>query len=188
MADCVAKVLFHYWSKILWAVDAFFDSICEGPHRTVMNSPATSVTSLRPYQSPVTACLVSWRKNCRLAIWDFCNNIGTERNFARGSDRSRLKAYRQSAPAGSFAANAFGLHDMQGNVFEWVEDCYHSNYQQAPNDGSAWITSCEQDYRVRRGGSWYVIPRNIRSAIRDRSVPGDRDNDLGFRVARILNH
>ncbi len=94
--------------------------------------------------------------------------------------------YRQSAPVGSFPPNAFGLYDMHGNVFQWVGDCYHSNYIGAPADGSPWTTSCEQDYRVRRGGSWYTEPRNIRSARRDKSVPGDRDNDLGFRVARTF--
>jgi formylglycine-generating enzyme required for sulfatase activity len=58
-----------------------------------------------------------------------------------------------TAPTSSFTANAFGLHDMIGNVWEWTEDCYHDNYSGAPSDGSAWSGgSCEK--RVLRGGSW----------------------------------
>ena len=130
------------------------------------------------------------------AEWEYAARAGSAEAYSWGSNVGEGNAncdgcgsqwdYRQSAPVGSFAANAFGLYDMHGNVFEWVEDCYHSSYLGAPDDGSAWTTSCEQDYRVRRGGSWYVAPRNIRAALRDKSVPGDRDNDLGFRVARTL--
>jgi len=130
------------------------------------------------------------------AEWEYAARAGTTTRYSWGDSVGSGNAscdgcgsqwdFRQSAPVGSFAANAFGLYDMHGNVFEWVEDCYHSNYIGAPADGSAWTTSCEQDYRVRRGGSWYTAPRNIRSALRDKSVPGDRDNDLGFRVARTL--
>src|ERR1700737_4007930 len=56
--------------------------------------------------------------------------------------------------------NGFGLYDMHGNVWQWVEDCYHDNYQNAPQDGSAWVEECTEDLRVVRGGSWYLDPRN----------------------------
>jgi formylglycine-generating enzyme required for sulfatase activity len=130
------------------------------------------------------------------AEWEYAARAGTTTLYSWGDDVGKANAscdgcgsqwdYRQSAPVGSFAANPFGLYDMHGNVFEWAEDCYHSNYVGAPADGTPWVTACEQDYRVRRGGSWYTAPRNIRSALRDKSVPGDRDNDLGFRIARTL--
>jgi formylglycine-generating enzyme required for sulfatase activity len=87
---------------------------------------------------------------------------------------------------GSFAANAFGLHDMHGNVWEWVEDCYHEKYNGAPTDGSAWIPG-DCRWRVIRGGSWNNLPQDVRAAIRDNIAPDYRYNYLGFRVARTLS-
>ena len=89
------------------------------------------------------------------------------------------------APVGSHAANAFGLHDMIGNVWEWVEDCLHTNFQGAPADGSAW-TDNNCDRHVIRGGSWHYVPEGLRSASRLRGTATFRFNDLGFRVARTL--
>jgi formylglycine-generating enzyme required for sulfatase activity len=75
---------------------------------------------------------------------------------------------------------------MHGNVWEWVEDCYQDNYNGAPTDGSA-KSSARCSFRVLRGGSWYNNPQYLRSADRDRSGPGSRSVDLGFRVARTLS-
>lgn len=100
---------------------------------------------------------------------------------------------KQTAPVGSFAANAFGLYDMAGNVWQWVQDCYHDNYNGAPTDGSAWTAgNCygtleEQDLqRVIRGGSWISGPLNLRSAGRFRNTFNSAGNLLGFRVGRTL--
>ena len=92
---------------------------------------------------------------------------------------------KQTAPIGSFQPNAFGLHDMHGNVWEWVQDCYKDTYAGAPLDGRATsdAASCS---RVRRGGSWDSLPQVLRSAGRLRNNPGSRFNNLGFRVARTL--
>ena len=79
-----------------------------------------------------------------------------------------------TSPAGSFPANPFGLHDMHGNVWEWVEECYRATYD-ATRDCS---------YRADRGGGWSNDPQNLRSANRSRGTPASRLNDLGFRVAR----
>jgi formylglycine-generating enzyme required for sulfatase activity len=101
---------------------------------------------------------------------------------------------QQTAPVGSFTANgfvgtfpanAFGLYDMVGNVWEWVEDCDHDSYNGAPTDGSAW-TSGNCSNRVLRGGSWHYTPGYLRSAIRGRISADNRGYDLGFRVARTL--
>lgn len=95
-------------------------------------------------------------------------------------------ADKQTAPAGSFAANAFGLYDMVGNVWEWTEDCYHGNYTgDAPTDGSAWVVG-DCAYRAIRGGAWYYGPRDLRSARRIRQATTARNDTLGFRVARTL--
>ena len=88
---------------------------------------------------------------------------------------------------GSYARNGFGLFDMIGNVWEWVEDCRHDGgYQGAPSDGRAW-TSGGDCRRVFRGGSWYRDPRHLRAADSHRLVAGSRIDDLGFRVARTLD-
>ncbi len=94
--------------------------------------------------------------------------------------------YDYTAPVGSFAANGFGLHDMHGNVWEWVEDCWHGSYAGAPSDGSGWVSGGDCGRRVLRGGSWDGYPGNLRSASRLRYDPGGRSGYLGFRVARTL--
>jgi formylglycine-generating enzyme required for sulfatase activity len=91
----------------------------------------------------------------------------------------------QTAPVGSFMRNGFGLHDMHGNVWEWVEDCYEAGYSVQPSDGSA-FTKRSCSYRVVRGGSWDYTPQDLRSAGRYRNAPGNRSNLLGFRLARTL--
>jgi formylglycine-generating enzyme required for sulfatase activity len=93
---------------------------------------------------------------------------------------------RETSPVGSFKPNAFGLYDMSGNVFQWGEDCYHDNYDDAPADGSAW-TSGGCSRRVVRGGSWYSDPQYLRSADRFGYAADFRSGDLGFRLARTLN-
>ncbi len=92
---------------------------------------------------------------------------------------------RRSAPVGSFAANGFGLHDVLGNVWEWVEDCWNDDYSGAPTDGSAW-TSGNCAYRIHRGGSTFNYSVNVRSARRDRLKAVNRGYGGGFRIARTL--
>ena len=102
----------------------------------------------------------------------------------------------KTTPVGSFPPNAFGLCDMHGNVWEWCLDDWHSNYQGAPNDGSAWMefktsylakNKQHKSYSVLRGGSWSIYPNNCRSAIRDLSIPReDRIGNPGFRVVCLF--
>ena len=96
--------------------------------------------------------------------------------------------YAHTSPAGALSANAYGLHDVLGNVMEWVEDCYHHNYGGSPSDGSARVSGdCSR--RVLRGGSWFQFdsPTYVRSAGR-RSYPStERAGNAGFRVARTLD-
>jgi formylglycine-generating enzyme required for sulfatase activity len=94
---------------------------------------------------------------------------------------------RQPAPVGSFPANRFGLFDMGGNVYQWVEDCYHPTYQGAPADGTPWVDDAGCGLRVVRSGSWDNTPADIRPAYRDRNPSDFRANDLGIRVGRTLS-
>jgi formylglycine-generating enzyme required for sulfatase activity/class 3 adenylate cyclase len=94
----------------------------------------------------------------------------------------------RTAPVGSFGANAFGLRDMHGNVWEWVEDCVHNNYNGAPSDGSPWLQADSGDcsIRVLRGGSWDSYPVLLRSASRNWDYAADHGYLIGFRVARAF--
>ncbi len=84
---------------------------------------------------------------------------------------------------GSFRANAFGLHDMLGNLWEWGQDCWNESYSGAPTDGTAW-TSGNCSRRVLRGGSWVSLPRSVRSASRLRIGTSLRIDFFGFRISR----
>ncbi len=91
-----------------------------------------------------------------------------------------------TAPGGRFSANPFGLKDVHGNAWSWTEDCFVDSYKNAPRDGSA-VTTGDCIFRVLRGGSWNNNQRDLRSAFRNVYRPGDRNDDLGFRLARTLN-
>ena len=131
------------------------------------------------------------------AEWEYAARAGTTTRYSWGNGIGRNRANcdgcgsqwdnKRPAPVGSFAANAFGLYDMHGNVSEWVEDCWHDNYKDAPTDGRAWKTGCDGDGAVLRGGSWFDVPRRLRSASRDRFRPSDRYNFFGFRLVQDLN-
>ena len=97
-------------------------------------------------------------------------------------DNSGDKTHR----VGQKQANELGLHDMSGNVYEWVADCWNANYAGAPSNGRAW-TRGDCSVRVLRGGSWNLKPRDLRSAFRVWLPTGFRYNDLGFRIARSLD-
>jgi formylglycine-generating enzyme required for sulfatase activity len=127
------------------------------------------------------------------AEWEYACRAGTKTPFNTGdaidSDQANFAmTHIGSLPVGSFAPNAFGLYDMHGNVWEWIQDCWHDNYQNAPDDGSAWQDENGGDCsrRVARGGSWYYFPQHLRSAFRDRYISGDADFYLGFRIARAF--
>ena len=126
------------------------------------------------------------------AEWEYAARAGTTTAYSFGDSISNTQAnytggLLRTAPVGSYPANAFGLHDLHGNVMEWVEDCYAGNYSAGPpSDGSAY-TSGSCSYRVFRGGSWDNYPRYLRSASRSRNTPALRSGLLGFRVARTLS-
>ena len=105
-------------------------------------------------------------------------------NYTYGSGR-KGRFRKKTMKVGSYPPNGYGLHDVHGNVREWVEDCWNGSYEGAPEDGSAWESgNCGR--RVLRGGGWSDAPRNLRSAHRYMNTSGLRYDYLGFRVARTL--
>jgi formylglycine-generating enzyme required for sulfatase activity len=130
------------------------------------------------------------------AEWEYAARAGTKTSYSWGDEIGKRKANclgcgskwdgKRTAPVGSFAANAFGLHDMHGNASEWVEDCYHANYDGAPADGLAWTAGGDCSSRILRGGGWNSSPVNLRSASRGTGRSFSQSNSVGFRVARTL--
>ena len=114
--------------------------------------------------------------------WEYAARAGSSTRYSWGDDVGSNRAncancgdsYERTAPVGSFAANGFGLHDMHGNVWEWVEDCWNGSYRGAPKGGSAWLSG-DCSGRVLRGGSWSNKPRYLRAADRLRNGTGYRN-------------
>ena len=129
------------------------------------------------------------------AEWEYAARAGTRSRFWWGDDIGGSRANcegcgslwdgEKTAQVGKFSPNPFGLHDTAGNVFEWVADCYHDTFADAPSDGSA-IDKPGCGKRVIRGGAWSFPPKEIRSANRWRDFPSRRSDDTGFRVVREL--
>ena len=113
------------------------------------------------------------------------NGAGSETSHV-WRNKACSDGYRRTAPVGSLGSNGWGLHDVIGNVWEWVEDCLHENYSGAPTEGSAWTSGGDCKSRMLRGGSWLSGSRDLRSALRGRNTAGDRYYDDGFRIARTL--
>jgi len=142
--------------------------------------------------------------------WEYAARAGTSTQFWWGDDANDLCAFANGpdqaakakfphwttatcddgqamdAPVGSYKANAFGLSDMAGNVWEWTQDCYEPSYDKQPRDGTAYTGgTCQR--RSLRGGSWVFGLSDLRSAQRNGLPPPQiRGGDIGFRVARAL--
>jgi len=122
------------------------------------------------------------------AQWEYAARAGS--TGARHSELSSVGWHEgnnnsKTHLTGGKQANAFGLHDVLGNVWEWCEDTWHANYSGAPNNGAAWVDSGSSG-RVRRGGCWISTSGYCRSAIRYRDEPDIRNSLIGFRPARPL--
>jgi formylglycine-generating enzyme required for sulfatase activity len=123
------------------------------------------------------------------ARWEYACRAGTTTpyHFGKRISRKRVRYNRYDGPVevGGLPPNAWGLHEMHGNVWEWCEDIWDNNYRGAPDDGSARLDpSGDAAVRVIRGGSWRDDARYVRAAFRIRFGPGDRYGNLGFRCAR----
>ncbi len=127
------------------------------------------------------------------------NDAADQCRYANGADRSARASvpgasgwtvascddrFPFTSPVGAFQANGFGLFDMAGNAWQWVEDAWHANHVGASSDATVARLGDRDTARVLRGGSWNDNPQNLRSANRNRNRPDDRGIDIGFRVAR----
>ncbi len=144
------------------------------------------------------------------AEWEYVARAGTTSAYSFGEDLDNLCDYgnasdwiihsvtqvvkcsyrpsKRTTIVGSFRPNPFGVYDVHGNAYEWVEDCWHESYQGAPIDGRAWLDegegNCER--RIIRGGAWDLSANQLRSAYRYWYNPNIRIDNIGFRVARDL--
>ena len=132
---------------------------------------------------------------CRLpseAEWEYASRAGNTTKYSWGDSIGKNKANcvgcgsqwddKETAPVGSFSSNAWGLHDMHGNVWEWVQDPWHENYKGAPNNGDVWESGGDTRRRVYRGGSWNDEPSVMRSTYRYGHSPDLESKSLGFRI------
>jgi formylglycine-generating enzyme required for sulfatase activity len=130
--------------------------------------------------------------------WEYVACAGSTTKYPWGDEIDSSKAKYKSGdgsedgkvPVGSYTANAFGMYDTVGNVWEWVEDCDHETYKDAPIYGSAWLSAsggnCKK--RILRGGAWVDVPGDLRSALRVGYIAtGGFNFNVGFRVARTLS-
>jgi len=127
------------------------------------------------------------------AEWEYACRAGTQSRYFFGDDESKLGDYawyvrnagRKTHPVGKKKPNPWGLYDMHGNVWEWVQDRWHDNYNGSPSDGSVWEDGNSSN-RVSRGGSWYCYEDSCRSAARFSRDPEKRLANLGFRLVKEL--
>ena len=135
------------------------------------------------------------------AQWEYACRAGTQTPFHTGDTITSQMAdyvgtytyraeaagdYRQATiPVGHFAPNAFGLHDMHGNVWEWCADRWHANYRGAPTQGQPWVGSSRSAQRAIRGGGWLDAPAKIRAASRSGYLETSLNRTIGFRVSTV---
>ena len=127
------------------------------------------------------------------AEWEYAARAGSTTKYSWGNSIDCSKAHygrsicnsASTKPVASFDANAFGLYDMHGNLWEWTQDCWNNSYDGAPSDGSAWFSgNCAE--RILRGGSWGAKAVNLRLAIRPRNKAKSRNKHRGFRLVHDL--
>jgi formylglycine-generating enzyme required for sulfatase activity len=166
-----------------------FDAECRGD---TVNGPQHHVSVRSFYIGKYEVTQAQWRalmkSNPSEAEWEYACRAKTVNAYAGNLDAMAWyleNSDSRSHPVRGKQPNAYRLHDMPGNVWEWCEDDWHGSYANAPNDGSAWVEKPGRGSdRVIRGGSWGENGGFCRSAAREASAPGNRSAYNGFRLAR----
>ena len=193
----------HYCESVSWFISYFCKPDDEGWGRGKRPVINVSWIDAKAY--------IQWlngqpgKKGYRLpteAEWEYAVRAGTTTKYSWGNSPSGKHAngyspdgretdlwpkdgFEHTAPVASYQPNPWGLYDMSGNVWEWCEDKWHSNYEGAPTDGTAWVAG-DEGARVLRGGSWYDSTRYLRSSYRGDRAPSVRNISVGFRVAQVF--
>ena len=196
VGSCQSPRVFQFAKKVTWR-DPGYAQTDDSPVVCVSWNDAAafvrwlSQTTGKPYRLLSEA---EWeyvtRANTTSAFY-FGDIISTNQANYNGSHSEELsrggKSRSRALKVGSFKANEFGVYDTHGNVGEWVEDCWHKNYDGAPLDGSPWTSSRNCSSRVVRGGSWYHAAPYLTSAFRNSTDVTERHAHYGFRVGRAIN-
>jgi formylglycine-generating enzyme required for sulfatase activity len=184
------EVTFDQWGACV-AAQACKDSTSDRGDRPVINVSWDDAHRYVAWLSRIT------RKDYRLlseAEWEYAARAGGQFRFSFGDDEARLGQYAwyinnsddTTHSVGQRPANAFGLQDMHGNVWEWVEDRWHETYEGAPTDGEPWVWDGDPGQRVVRGGSFSDDPGDLRAAVRFKYGHEIQSDSIGFRLARRL--
>lgn len=180
------EVTIEQWDAMMGNTDnLYFKKSCG------TNCPATGVSWIKA-QEFIQKLNAKTGKQYRLpseSEWEYACRASGQHEYC-GSDNMGSVAWHDGNsgkdvhPVGEKQANAFGLYDMSGNIFEWVEDSYHDSYAGAPTDGSVWQGDGAR--RVFRGGSWKSVAKIVRATNRGNDEPNYKYNNIGFRLARML--
>jgi formylglycine-generating enzyme required for sulfatase activity len=180
------------WRSVGFYQDASHPVVCVSWNDARAYADWLSAETGEPYRFPTEA---EWEYAARAAestsrFWwgDEVNEKDTTWANCDGCGDTEWDG-KKTAPVGQFPANEFGLHDTSGNVWEWVQDCWHDSYEGAPGDASPWLETDGGDCtrRVVRGGSWGGVPWYVRSASRTRYTADYRNYGVGFRLAQDID-
>ncbi|MCK5232119.1 MAG: formylglycine-generating enzyme family protein [Desulfobulbaceae bacterium] len=177
----------HEWKAVMGMDPSGFEGNDLPIQRVSWNDVQEFVTKLNEMEGTNKYRLPSeaeWEYACRAGTssqYSFDDDVSTLGEYVWYGDNSDTKPHS----VGRKKPNPWGLYDMHGNVWEWVQDKWHGNYNGAPDDGSAWEDE-DGSHRVYRGGCWYFSAMDCRSASRNHFVPDDAYHSLGFRLLREL--
>ena len=183
------------WETIMGKNPSYFKG-ADRPVETVSwNDCQAFVKQLNAHQVDATLQVAYTFRLPSEAEWEYAARAGTQTAYSFGDDPNQLGEYvwfgdnsNETHPVGQKQPNGFGLYDMHGNVWEWVADTWHDNYDGAPTDGSVRGSLDDEKAKLLRGGSWFNGPRSVRSAYRYWFDPADQYYYIGIRLVFSRTH